>query len=84
MKAMDLLTALGGVKDVYVAGAGEFRQGKQKIKHFSTRKVWFIAAVIAMMLLLVGCAVVYVLSLQDMKMDEVTITPEGILRCPFL
>lgn len=79
MKAMDLLTALGGVKDAYVIGAEDFRQGKCKVqgKHLSLKKAWLIAAVIAMMLLLVGCAVVYVLSLQDMKMDEVTITPEG-------
>lgn len=77
MKALDLLTALGGVKDAYVIGAEDFRQGKHKVRHLSIRKAWLVAAVIALMLLLVGCAVVYVLSLQDMKMDEVTITPEG-------
>lgn len=72
MKAMDLLVALGSVKDSYVIGAEEFRQGKQKaqIKRRSTRKAWLIAAVIAMMLLLVGCAVVYVLRMQDMKVGE--------------
>lgn len=79
MKAMDLLTALGSVKDVYVIGAEDFRQGKQKsqIKRLSLRKTWLIAAVIALMLLLAGCAVVYVLSLQDMKVDEEIITQEG-------
>lgn len=78
MKAMDLLTALGSVKDVYVIGAEDFRQGKQKsqIKRLSLRKTWLIAAVIALMLLLAGCAVVYVLSLQDMKVDEKIITQE--------
>lgn len=78
MKAMDLLTALGSVKDVYVIGAEDFRQGKQKsqIKRLSLRKTWLIAAVIALMLLLAGCAVVYVLSLQDMKVDEEIITQE--------
>ncbi len=61
MKAMDLLVGLGSVKDSYVIGAEEFRQGKQKaqIKRLSTRKVWLIAAVIALTLLLVGCAVAY-------------------------
>lgn len=61
MKAMDLLVGFGSVKDSYVIGAEEFRQGKKKaqIKRLSTRKMWLIAAVIALTLLLVGCAVAY-------------------------
>ena len=61
MKAMDLLVGFGSAKDSYVISAEEFRQGKQKaqIKHLSTRKMWLIAAVIALTLLLVGCAVAY-------------------------
>ena len=61
MKAMDLLVGFGSVKDSYVISAEEFRQGKQKeqIKRLSSRRMWLIAAVIALMLLLVGCAVAY-------------------------
>lgn len=61
MKAIDLLVGFGSVKDSYVISAEEFRQGKHKaqIKRLSTRKVWLIAAVIALTLLLVGCAVAY-------------------------
>ena len=61
MKAIDLLVGFGSVKDSYVISAEEFRQGKRKaqIKRLSTRKVWLIAAVIALTLLLVGCAVAY-------------------------
>ena len=61
MKAMDLLVGFGSVKDSYVISAEEFRQGKKKaqIKRLSTRKMWLIAAVIALILLLVGCAVAY-------------------------
>ena len=72
MKAIDLLVGFGSVKDSYVISAEEFRQGKQKaqIKRLSTRKMWLIAAVIALMLLLVGCAVIYVLRMQDMKVGE--------------
>ncbi|MGM9659903.1 MAG: hypothetical protein ACI3WQ_04835, partial [Faecousia sp.] len=72
MKAMDLLVGFGSVKDSFVIGAEEFRQGKQKaqIKRLSTRKAWLIAAVIALMLLLVGCAVVYVLRMQDLQVGE--------------
>ena len=72
MKAIDLLIGFGSVKDSYVISAEEFRQGKQKaqVKRLSTRKMWLIAAVIALMLLLVGCAVIYVLRMQDMKVGE--------------
>ena len=72
MKAIDLLVGFGSVKDSYVISAEEFRQGKQKaqVKRLSTRKMWLIAAVIALMLLLVGCAVIYVLRMQDMKVGE--------------
>lgn len=61
MKAIDLLVGFGSVKDSYVISAEEFRQGKNKaqIKRLSTRKMWLIAAVIALTLLLVGCAVAY-------------------------
>ena len=61
MKAIDLLIGFGSVKDSYVISAEEFRQGKQKakMKRLSTRKMWLIAAVIALTLLLVGCAVAY-------------------------
>ena len=61
MKTMDLLVGFGRVKDSFVIGAEEFRQGKHKaqLKRLSTRKMWLIAAVIALTLLLVGCAVAY-------------------------
>lgn len=70
MNAMDLLTALGGVKDAYVVEAMEFRKGKQKTKRLSLRKAWLIAAVILLALLLVGCTVAYVLSIKDMTFGE--------------
>lgn len=61
MKAMDLLIGFGSVQDSYVISAEEFRQGKKnaQIKRLSTRKMWLIAAVMALTLLLVGCAVAY-------------------------
>ena len=72
MKAIDLLVGFGRVKDSYVISAEEFRQGKKEaqIKRLSTRKMWLIAAVIALMLLLVGCAVIHFLRMQDMKVGE--------------
>lgn len=47
-------------------------QHKAQSKHLSTKKIWLIAAIIALTLLLVGCAVVYVLSLQGLVVKELT------------
>ena len=70
MNAMDLIYGLNNVQDSYVASAGAFRQ--RKTKHLPKRKLWLIAALIALTLLLVGCAVVYVLRLQDMAFGQET------------
>ena len=67
MNALDLLMSFGNVEDSLVIGAAEFRQGKRPAKRLHAKRVWLVAAIIALMFLLVGCAVVYVLSLQDMK-----------------
>lgn len=74
MKPIDVLKALGNVKDTYVISAEEFRQGKQqvKVKRLSTKRALLIAAVIALTLLLVGCAVVYVLRMQNLHVGEYT------------
>jgi len=68
MNAMDLIYGLNNVRDSYVVAAGEFRQ--RKPKRLPKKKLWLIAAIIALTLLLVGCAVVYVLRLQDLKVGE--------------
>ena len=57
MNAMDLIYGLNNVQDSYVASAGAFRQ--RKPKRLPKRKLWLIAALIALTLLLVGCAVAY-------------------------
>lgn len=46
----------------------------QKNTHQKIRRPLLIAALIALMLLLVGCAVVYVLSLNGLKLGEQTVT----------
>ena len=72
MNAMDLLTGLNGVRDSFVAEAGEFRQGKRRPRRLPSKKLWLIAAIIALTLLLVGCAVAYMLHLQDMAFGQET------------
>ena len=70
MNAMDLMTGLNNVRDKFIVSAGEFRQGQQEVRALPKRKLWLIAAVIALALLLVGCAVVYVLRMQSLKVGE--------------
>lgn len=72
MKAMDLLTDLNNVRDRYIVSAEKFRQGTHKVKRLPKHKIWLIAAIVALMLLLVGCSVVYVLSLQGLVVKELT------------
>lgn len=60
----------GDAKNDYgISGEASHRE-KQERHYLSTKRLWLIAAVIALMLLLVGCAVVYVLSLQDLVIGE--------------
>lgn len=61
MRSIDLLIGLNNVKDSYIHGAEEFRQGKQAApaKRLPVGRLWLIAAMIALALLLVGCAVAY-------------------------
>ena len=71
MNAMDLMNGLNNVRDSFVIDAEAFRQGKRQAHRLPKKRLWLIAAVIALSLLLVGCAVVYALRLQDMKFDEI-------------
>ena len=75
MKSIDLLKSFGNVKDSYIISAEEFRQGKQQVKvqRLSSKRVLIFAAVIALTLLLVGCAVVYVLRMQNLHVGEYSI-----------
>ena len=67
MTAMDLLETIGSIKDQYILEASS---GAHSKRHISIRRSLLIAAVVALMLLLVGCAVIYVLRMQDMKVGE--------------
>lgn len=68
MKSMNLLLALGNVKGGYILAAEEFREGKPR--RIAPKRLWLIAAVIALCLVLVGCAVAYALRLEDMAFGQ--------------
>ena len=62
MNPMDIINGLGGIEDGFVMEAAAFRQGKGKLRPVAKKKLWLLAAVVALALLLVGCTVVYVVT----------------------
>lgn len=81
MNGKDIIWSLNHVSDSIVEEAeyGEFpvradNTVKKEQTHRSLRRPFLVAAIIAMMLLLVGCAVVYVLSMEKVKIGETTET----------
>lgn len=72
MTSMELFRALGGVSTENLAGAEKLQRAEVvPLKHKpSVKRAVLVAAVIALLMLLVGCAAVYVLHLQDLKVGE--------------
>lgn len=76
MKSDKLLEVIGEAKEPYVLSALNSRNGKKKTqKHLSFNRTALIAAVIAITLLLVGCAVIYVFGLRDLIITQEEFTP---------
>lgn len=73
MTGKDLLVGLGNISQKYYDEA-ENDTIAPEIKHRSFRRLLLIAAIIVLTVLLVGCAVVYVLRLQDMSIGKETYT----------
>lgn len=76
MTSMELFDILGNARDSYVVEVQRIRSGEApaRPKKMPMKRILLIAAIIALTLLLVGCAVVYVLSLRDMKIGEYSVT----------
>lgn len=72
MNAHDILDMVGYAKGTYVWDAQKVRSGQiiTEKPHLSTKRIWLIAAIITLLLLLVGCTVVYLLGIQDLKIGE--------------
>lgn len=62
MTANDLLDTIGSAKESYIQAAAACRQSHTPVR--KPKRLWLIAAIIALMVLLMGCALVY-FSLQD-------------------
>ena len=63
MTSMELLEVMGSIRDPYI------REAHEKKKGVSKSRVILIAAIVALMLLLVGCVAV-ILGMQDLKIME--------------
>ena len=75
MNGKDLLTELGNISHKYYEEAENGTLSSHRgAKPHTLRRPLLVAALIAVMLLLVGCAVVYALRLQDMSIGQETYT----------
>ena len=75
MTPMNLIKVIGDVNEDYVLSALETRDGQVRTKkRMTVSRSLLIAALVALLLLLVGCAVVYALRLQDMSVGKETYT----------
>lgn len=74
MKADDILDMIGDAKGTYIWDAQKLRSGQiiPGKSRLSAKHIWLIAAVIVLSLMLVSCAIVYALSLQDMAFGSKT------------
>ena len=73
MNGKDLLIGLGSISPKYYDEAENDTITEVK-RHRTFRRPLLVAAIIALLLMLVGCAVVYVLRLQDMSIGTETYT----------
>ena len=74
MNLYDLLNVIGEAKESFVLEAIESRN-RNSTKRISMRRTLLIAAIVAIMLLLVGCVAVY-LTLQDLSIGQETYVPK--------
>ena len=74
MKEKRIFHVIGGVNDKFIEEMYALDAAKKKTKnHYPAKRMWLIAAIITVILGLVGCTVVYYLRLQDMKLGDETV-----------
>ena len=66
MNSNDLFDIIGETPERYVLDAANANTKVIPMRKRSTKRMWLIAAIIALILCLVGCAVAYILSLDNM------------------
>ena len=66
MNSNDLFDIIGETPERYVLDAANVNTKVIPMRKRSPKRMWLIAAIIALILCLVGCAVAYILSLDNM------------------
>lgn len=69
MTSLELAICLGEIRGEFITEARHPEQGKSQ----GLRRIWLIAAVIVLAALLVGCAVVYALRLENLRIGQLDI-----------
>ncbi len=67
MSRYDLLDVMGETPEQYILEAMETKQARRTL---SFKRIVLIAAAVIMAMALVGCGIVYILKMQDLKLDE--------------
>ena len=73
MNSFEILQAMTDIPNGIVLSARNklgYEQENAIVRKAAPKRIWLIAAIVIMILCLVGCAVMYMLSLQDMKVGE--------------
>ena len=73
MNSFEILQAMTDIPNEPILSARDclgYHREEGPIPKHSPKRIWLIAAVVALLLLLMGCTVAYVLSLQDMEVGE--------------
>lgn len=73
MNSFEILQAMNELPNEYILSAGELLAcdcKKAPARKAAPKRIWLIAALIALLLLLMGCAVAYILHLEDLKVGS--------------
>ena len=84
MKEKRVFHAIGSVNDKFIEEMYASGEAKKKtINHHSGKRMWLIAAIISVMVFMMGCAIVYALKMEnlwiaDSNVDKLIIGDDGI------
>lgn len=86
MTNLELFAALSGISMENLSRAEELqnRPSVRRSRKMNIKRAVLIAALIALMLLLVGCTVAYVLHLQDLKIGDYAHTQPRYIPPPLM
>lgn len=70
MNSFEILQAMNEIPNSHIMSAGKllgYDRKEPPVRKHAPKRIWLIAALVALLLLLMGCAVVYMLHLEDLQ-----------------